>query len=863
MTLTARRLVPMLVSAVLCLGLTATRAQSPEEERLKILTDPESVKKKVEREKTRPPREVFRSQVAPFDVLPFVKANHWSTLGLEVRSNYNDFAGTLETAPVPLIGLPHEIVYRREARLPKAQTSRLGMQVMLPQVPKELALNLVQPESIRPDEVWPASLRVLEPHQMLVVVLTKDPSDVYAPWNRLNALYPHWIDKNDVQAVEKARYYRLVLPMDPDKPALSPHTLTWTTISHVIWDGMAPDTLNTSQQQALLDWLHWGGQLILVGGPGPAFSLLKDSFLSPYLPAETTGENALLTKADLAAMSKAYPPPVARTVRDADDDTAAPYTPQPMKRLNDRYRAPVAISPPPNRPVFLAGLKPKPDSGAVGIPLDDSGKRLVAVERRVGRGRVLMLAFSPTDPSLATWPGMDTFIRRVVLRRPEESAAAREPVPAYSRPAPRYGPLPGPDLSWVRYLSRDMGSPLPRVRPEPTKKKVVDPNNPSAGGEADDAPPEDEPQFKSPDTAVAEWIDNAALPRTCRDVLEEASGIKVPGATFVLKVVLAYILALVPLNWLICRYLLGRRELAWVAVPVLALGFAIGVERAAAYDIGYNTACDEIDILEAYGDYPRAHVTRFESLFTTGRTRYTVSFPDNPTALALPLDNGRSLRGEDITSSVWRSFPVPSLEGFLVQPRSLAMVRAEEMAGLDGAVSLVSEGDKRLVVNGTSLALRDAVVVDVTGSKNRKETYLGTIGPGASVELKEVPRPPPSGTAADALRPQRFLREFRQLYEDRPENQGELRLVAWSPTPMPGQRIEPAVDRHRGFTAFVIHLRNGPPPAPDGPTYNDQSRTPEPNAEAVTPPPIGPPPGVLLGRPVRPGMMQKGPPRRR
>ena len=41
--------------------------------------------------------------------------------------------------------------------------------------------------------------------------------------------------------LDRQRYYRLVLPIEPDKPALSPHPLTWTTISHVIWDGLPPD----------------------------------------------------------------------------------------------------------------------------------------------------------------------------------------------------------------------------------------------------------------------------------------------------------------------------------------------------------------------------------------------------------------------------------------------------------------------------------------------------------------------------------------------------------------------------------------------------------------------------------------------
>ena len=32
--------------------------------------------------------------------------------------------------------------------------------------------------------------------------------------------------------------------------------------------------------------------------------------------------------------------------------------------------------------------------------------------------------------------------------------------------------------------------------------------------------------------------------------------------------------------------------------------------------------------------------------------------------------------------------------------------------------------------------------------------------------------------------------------------------------------IEPAVDRRRGFTAVMVHLRSGSPPSPDGLVYN-------------------------------------------
>ena len=159
--------------------------------------------------------------------------------------------------------------------------------------------------------------------------------------------------------------------------------------------------------------------------------------------------------------------------------------------------------------------------------------------------------------------------------------------------------------------------------------------------------------------------------------------------------ILAYLIAVVPLNWLICRFVLNRREWAWIVVPLVALGFAIGVERVAAHDMGYDTAADEIDLLEIHGDYPRAHLTRLVSLYTTGRSQFRrFPIPNDPTALALPLDNGRSIRGEEVSTSIWQSSPVPALLELHGPARSLSMFRAEQMLTLGGPIRLEEDGRK-------------------------------------------------------------------------------------------------------------------------------------------------------------------------
>ncbi len=121
---------------------------------------------------------------------------------------------------------------------------------------------------------------------MLVLILSKDATNQFAAWNRMAAMIPMGAERDSTRDLDRQRYYRLVLPMEPDKPPLSSHPLTWTTISHVVWDGLPPDVLSVSQQQAILDWLHWGGQLIFTGGAGQSYAIYHDSFLGPYLPAD-------------------------------------------------------------------------------------------------------------------------------------------------------------------------------------------------------------------------------------------------------------------------------------------------------------------------------------------------------------------------------------------------------------------------------------------------------------------------------------------------------------------------------------------------------------------------------------------------
>jgi hypothetical protein len=113
-------------------------------------------------------------------------------------------------------------------------------------------------------------------------------------------------------------------------------------------------------------------------------------------------------------------------------------------------------------------------------------------------------------------------------------------------------------------------------------------------------------------------------------------------------------------------------------------------------------------------------------------------------------------------------------------------------------------------------------LIESTSAGKSTKRWLGTIKPSESVEIPpaapdvELPRID-SSPGPDA---NPFLNALQASLGEREEDQGELRLIAWIKSTVDGQMIDPPIDRKRGFTAVLVHLRSGPPPSPDGKRYN-------------------------------------------
>ena len=230
----------------------------------------------------------------------------------------------------------------------------------------------------------PEPLVLMKPYQYHMVVLAAEP-DRYRRLEKMDSvLAPHNVASTDLGDTA-LNYYQVVTPALKKPLPLPSNALAWTSIAYLVWDDVDPQLLSAEQQQAMIDWLHWGGQLI-ISGPKSLDQLRDKAFLGSYLPA-MPGEPMTISAETLEPLSKAW------TINPTD---------------KDKPRKPLA----PVNP--WSGVELKPEPGATFLP--DTGD--LVIERPVGRGRIVATAFRLTQRDLWNWPSFDGFWNACLLRRP-------------------------------------------------------------------------------------------------------------------------------------------------------------------------------------------------------------------------------------------------------------------------------------------------------------------------------------------------------------------------------------------------------------------------------------------------------------
>ena len=194
---------------------------------------------------------------------------------------------------------------------------------------------------------------------MLVLILSKESTSKFAAWSKMSAVLPGSAER-DGGDLEKLRYYRLVLPIEPDSVSLSSHPLTWTTMSHVVWDNYPPTCFRFRSSKRCSTGFTGVGKSCCVAALASHFRSCAIVFSAPICRAKSPERRCLSRKTAssrfLSLILRPITPRSSKTRASRCLHRRAEVGPRRGRRV---YRAPAPIRPGPKRPVYLTVLKPK------------------------------------------------------------------------------------------------------------------------------------------------------------------------------------------------------------------------------------------------------------------------------------------------------------------------------------------------------------------------------------------------------------------------------------------------------------------------------------------------------------------------
>ncbi len=791
-----------------CRKTNSTPAKKKKTTREQDLKKREELKKK---KKKKPDFQISKLRTLPSDdstAGSFVKPGHIVSAAVDARANNFDFRGRFNAATVDRKGHPlfvegtkYHVTVTRKVALPKGRTRSLVTTFFVPRTTRRDAQTMFLQHSLLSDHggqvvtLTPQITRRMPAYQYLLVVLAKTP-DSYGYLKQLESVRTPYNELLNTRG--PIIYYRVLLPNLQKQVPLPSHPFAYSSLAYIVWDDVRPSRFSSAQQTALLDWLYWGGQII-VNGPH-ALDVMKDSFLQDYLPAQSDGAMQLGPE-QFVELNKQWSLRRAKTGE--------------LLGLNVLAEKP------------LAGTRLKVSPGGTFIP--NTG-RLVA-ERRVGRGRIVVTAFSLTSRPVVNWQSLDGFWNGCLLRRPPRRFKV-DPN-GVTKPTWRDFPDRITDARFttsVRFFARDVG--------------IANAGEPKATSDwhLNGARPD-------PQSGLGGWNSHSGAAEVAYATLRKAAGITVPKARFVVQVLVVYLLILVPVNWAFFR-LIGHVEWAWIAAPIIAIVGALVVIRMAQLDIGFVRSRTELAIAEMQPGYSQVHLSRYLALYSSLASRYEFQFPENPYAVALPFPSPRS--ADRVRELVFFCGRDTKLTGFQVASNSTAFVHSEEMVDLGGTVQLVHNAGQWQVVNHTKLDLHDTGILRRTAGGRAEICALGTLKAGQLRTLRFEPSesdPPwlPEWYMLETSDKSSNTIDMKNLFSLAARHwqlrAGDVRLIAWTDQPIQGMTIAPRASQRQTRTMVLVHLRYGslPPPERDANSILDAVAPPLPHAnhssgqEQITP----------------------------
>lgn len=771
-------------------------------------------------------------------VVSYVKPGHWYQANARLTANQQDESLVVSLAPidrqekeVPLTAGTAPIRFERTVALARGQQKNVSLLVLQP----DISLNSYQDLMDFSKDTTPAllrlqysakgfgtpllqennPLRLLYGYQYCVVTLCSDP----ARHSYLKALDSATWSSQIRAPEERITPHRILDLKDDDLATLFPSRLyAMTSISHLMINDGSPALLGIDQQQAVLDWLHFGGTIIINGMEG--LDKVESSFLRPYAPL-IDAKSGSWSEADTEQLNRSW------TVPRMEDDNDTPFSPaRAIPKIQGRLRE--------------------------GARWMDNLEGLVA-EQFVGQGRVVMTTFPMNDSSFQRWPSYSSLVHNAVFRMPARTVVrAKEEIPLNPNSrltAEEYVPLfdtlyadsfQGTELNPIhstrlRLWARDLDLSTSHKR---AGDKARGPNSP-----LNTSVPERivSPFPEGKKTGLGGWNAESDVLNSAKASLQESSGITVPKVTTIVWLLAGYLIVLVPINWAVFR-LANRVELAWVMAPIIAIVGAFIVARSVQLDVGFSRSQTSYGFLQCHAGYSRGVLSNYLALYTSLTTNYQALYPDDTgvvTPLPLSSDSTAAKRRLSVDGYDY-TFAGDGGVGLIKAPvlsNTTGLLSSEEMLDLEGAfdVEFDDEMGNLTLFNRSKLDLYDVGIIGASDGGQFLKGWIGDLEIGGEVACKlENPKTVDRWLSQWELNPtlskpdlvlsngnkwtsselpdDLYLGKMLEMVASRyPFGRGELVAIGWTHDQLSGLRISPDTNQKRHKTMVLIHLRYAKP----------------------------------------------------
>ncbi len=219
-----------------------------------------------------------------------------------------------------------------------------------------------------------------------------------------------------------------------------------------------------------------------------------------------------------------------------------------------------------------------------------------------------------------------------------------------------------------------------------------------------------------------------------------------PPTTGLLVIIAAYILIIGPINYLILKRL-DRRELAWITMPVLVLGFAGASFAYGSVLRGTDVVVNEVAIVRGAPDATEATAQVYFGIFSPTRSTYQVQVPQGA-LLASPINGDPFGQGTTTTLDILQgtgSEQPSEVRNLSVGTGSLRVVRAQlpVVAPRMRAILTLTDG----VLTGTFENASDQALEGVAVVLGSSVTVLGDVPAHTTKPVNLAIRDNPFGNA--------------------------------------------------------------------------------------------------------------------